>query len=1357
MASPIRFVVAVVAVCLGLVGTAEAQPARIPEGLAPWVPWVTANTPTLGCAVGFSPAEQTPVVRTCAWPGRLALDLDQAGGRFRLEAFAEVETTLELPGDATIWPRSLKLDGNPARLVGGAGPTVALPPGAHLIEGAFVWPRAPETLAVPPGIALVDLTLDGKTITFPGRETDGTLRLARRDDFAVEADALEVEVQRRLADGIPLQLETRVVLRVAGRAREIVLPPLLPEGIVPAWLVGELPARLEPDGSLAVQLRPGEWGVSLFARSAGNLASVQVPQGAEPWPAEELWSFEPAPELRAARLAGGRPIDPARTTIPDGWKRLATVLARGGESLQLNELRRGEPTPAPNEIVVVRHARLSLDGDDLVIRDRLDGTLHESGRLDVVAPAQLGRAALDGEDQVVSLDPSGSAGVEVRSGVLALEADLELPRRGALRAVGWQLDAASVAWTLELPPGWRLLAAPGVDRATGSWVAEWSLLDLFLLLVIVLATERLVSRRVALVAAVALTLAWHESGVGWVIAGWLLVLPLLGLEQLVASRPGRLLTWLVRLRAIAGVVLLVALAGFAAIQWRNGFFPQLDDGAVGGGFAPQNVNFQGVPSAAAPEPSYDMASSREYNQAPESPVPRSKSKLQEVDPAAIVQTGPGVATWSWRSYALSYSGPVDADHELRVLLVSPGINRVLALLRIGLLGWLAFVVLARRTPRGSSQPSAASEAPGWQGTAAAVVLLFASLLVSSRAVAQTFPPPELLADLATRLAADPPCAPRCLEVAAMRLEPRGGRLVVAVELHASAATTFRIPGPAAEWLPERVTVDGAPTAALRLADDGVVEVRVPVGVHRLELEGPARDGFTLQLPDRPRTLSVATSDWIVAGFREDQPPPAALRLDRQLERGPEAATAATQTAGLSPWLVVRRRLEIGLRSTVTTEVERIGPADAPLVVRVPLLAGEAVTSAGVAVADGEATLAFERGETMRSWSASLATEGTIELVGAAGGGLFETWELACSSLWRCDVSGLVPLTRMDGGQALWRWRPWPGERVSVAVGRVPAAGGETATYDRIAVRVEPGRRLTESSLDLSLRTSRGGEHVVAIPTAATVLSVTVDGVAVPATPREGRLALALDPGSRSIVVRFREDHGAELVTRVPALTLDAPGVDVETVLALPSDRWILAVGGPSWGPVVRMWLSLLVIALAAAVLGVAAPTPLRVFDWFLLGVGMSQLPLPAAAWVALTLAVLGWRAHRPAERWWTWNLQQLGLAFALLISAVVLYGAIHTGLLMHPDMQIGGAGSHGSELRWYVDRIDGALPEPWVLSLPLWTWRVAMLAWALWLASRVLRWAPWVWARLADGPLLARPGWRRGQDDANSGREEASD
>ncbi len=49
------------------------------------------------------------------------------------------------------------------------------------------------------------------------------------------------------------------------------------------------------------------------------------------------------------------------------------------------------------------------------------------------------------------------------------------------------------------------------------------------------------------------------------------------------------------------------------------------------------------------------------------------------------------------------------------------------------------------------------------------------------------------------------------------------------------------------------------------------------------------------------------------------------------------------------------------------------------------------------------------------------------------------------------------------------------------------------------------------------------------------------------------------------------------------------------------------------------------------------------------------------------------------------------------------------------------------------------LPQPEVLSAPLWVYRVLMLLWSLWLAVSLLRWWRWGWDCLSEGGLLRGP------------------
>ncbi len=235
-----------------LIPAATRAAAGDPPSLQEWVPWVLDSHPDLRCPL-------VGEARVCAWPGVLELALDDRGGSLRLAGLRRPRPRLPLPGDATLFPRDVTLDGKPALLRRlGDAPALALPRGEHRVAGSFRWQRLPESLPLPREIAIVDLRLRGERIARPHRESGGLLWLAAREAEANEEDSLAIEVYRKIQDGVPALLETRLLLRVAGAAREVDLGEPLPPGFEPYELESGLPARYGRDRRLRVQLRPGE-------------------------------------------------------------------------------------------------------------------------------------------------------------------------------------------------------------------------------------------------------------------------------------------------------------------------------------------------------------------------------------------------------------------------------------------------------------------------------------------------------------------------------------------------------------------------------------------------------------------------------------------------------------------------------------------------------------------------------------------------------------------------------------------------------------------------------------------------------------------------------------------------------------------------------------------------------------------------------------------------------------------------------------------------------------------------------------------------------------------------------------------
>ena len=315
------------------------------------------------------------------------------------------------------------------------------------------------------------------------------------------------------------------------------------------------------------------------------------------------------------------------------------------------------------------------------------------------------------------------------------------------------------------------------------------------------------------------------------------------------------------------------------------------------------------------------------------------------------------------------------------------------------------------------------------------------------------------------------------------------------------------------------------------------------------------------------------------------------------------------------------------------------------------------------------------------------------------------------------------------------WRPWPGETVAVEVTRPQGLPGQTLTIDRSALSVSPGLRASDATLDLTMRSSRGAQHVVTLPVAAELQSVSINGVVQPIR-QEGRdVTLPMVPGAQQVSIVWRQNAGIGALFRAPEVRLNAPSVNLRVGVRMPMDRWTLIAGGPRLGPAVLFWSLLAISLIASIALGRARLTPLRAHHWFLLSLGLTQAPLWVPIVIAAWLFGLGWRRERGqsvvSDSGFDGVQVLLALGGAVALSG--LFWSISQGLLGLPEMQISGNGSSAYELNWYQDRSADAFPRPWVLSVPLLVYRLAMLAWALWLAQALLRWLKWGWSCYSEG------------------------
>lgn len=1332
---------------LCIVSSAQAiEPGDVPEPLKPWVNWALHDAKQAGCPFLYSDADH----RHCAWGSALTLDLGEAGGSFSQHWQVQRASWIELPGDARQWPQSVKLDGQAVAVVEREGhPAVRVDAGNHQLTGGFAWPHLPEALALANNTGLVTLTLKHQPVAAPYIDEQGRVWLQRKAADVAAEDTLDVRVHRLLDDDIPLTLTTRLQLSVSGKGRELVLPPLLLEGFIPLSMQSPLPARLEADGKLRLQARPGTWEITLVARHTGPVQALPLPAGKEPLTQEEVWAFNAHNALRLVNVEGVPALDPQQTTLPPEWKQFPAYRIRPGDTFKLVEKKRGDPEPAPDQLNLQRTLWLDFDGGGYTVRDQISGAINRSWRLDMASPAQLGRVAVDGQDQLITQGRDKLFGVELRQGRANIVAESRLPRQGvSMAAVGWQQDYQGASSELRLPPGWKLFAATGVDEAPGTWLQSWNLLDIFLVLVVAFASGKLWGRRWGVIALVTMALVYPETGAPqWV---WLSLLAAVALIRYLPT--GSFLQVVKVCRGVAFVALLLIALPFAVQQIRVGIYPALEKpwGSVGAQAVPEARIIPAAAPAAvedaavaempemldkaaeapagSPSVTSSMGVSRPQRLARETPA--KAINLAEHDPNARIQTGPGLPEWSWNSYRLAWSGLVRHDQRMQLWLLSPAMNLLLAFVRVGLIVVLAWRVLdlpLPRRPRFTPQAGAMAMAAILAGVASPVDRAWADL-----------PSTEMLEELQSRLVEPPECLPQCASSPRLLVEVRGDSVRLRQEIHTLADTAVPLPGSRKHWMPKRIVVDGEAQPGL-LYQGEQLWLRLPKGSHQVVLEGVlSRDeGIEIPLPLHPYAVESSVEGWELEGVHDDGQADDSLRFKRIARAADKAGRQNIET--LPPFVRIERFIRLGLKWQIETRVTRLSPAGSAIALEVPLLPGESVLSEWVRTKDGRAQISMAPTAVDTAWTSDLKEAPQIALQATAQNQWAETWRIDASPIWHIEFAGIPPVGHLEEGRRLPTYRPWPGEALNVTVTRPAPVAGQTLTIDSSQLAVRPGIRDSDATLDVRLRSSQGGQHAISLPAGAELLAVRINGQEQPIRAQNGKVVLPVVPGAQTVSLTFREPHGMGLYATTPAVDIGVASVNSRISVEAPQDRWSLFLGGPRLGPAVLFWGVLIVLVAVAWGLGKVPLAPLKSYEWLLLGLGLTQTPPAVALLIAGWLLALGWRG-REGENWSknSFNFVQLLLGLWTLVALSSLFFAIQHGLLGLPEMQIEGNGSSAYSLQWFQDRSDATLPQAWIVSVPLWVYRFLMLAWALWLAAALMRWLRWGWGCYVSGGI-----WRK--------------
>ena len=1353
------------ALCLGLFvcsGFVQAQENNgdvyVPEILQPWVAWVLEKHPQISCPQTFDGSQLD-----CGWIREINLHLKSGTTptldiQMQVDAFAD--TQISLPDTEAIKPRNVRVDGVESAIAGGNGkPRVFLSSGIRTIQLELTWEQefTPEFINLP-SAGIINFRIDDQKIVQPELTNYGTrLWLTKHTDVTEEpaiepdeSDSQRVRVFRSLDDDVPQILVTYIHITVTGRSRVLELGQVLPEGFVATNLSTDNPARLGVDGNLSVTVEAGTNFVILHARSEDQINQFSYTRNSEFWPAEEVWAVEPNPLIRVIRMEGPRRTNLEALDIPREFayqsRGKSGFLLTDEIDLEFIEEQRGDVKPTPTEYFVDRELWLDFTGESFIAKDtiRLDSFTAEP----LIASYAPGSVKVDRDYRLLTYhDPAGKRypGITLADEVDVVEAVSQIANSHSLRAVGWEVEAQTLRMTMHLPPGWMMLWSQGADQVENSWVSNWTVGSIFVALLLLILVFRLGGVLWASILAFTILLSYpysFEAMIGWIVLASVGLL-LRFVRSSLLQKFLRIFYWVVL------VVVSVMTIYTAALLARDALYPRLSHDQsysfmhtfttelnrnASADFHAYTAQDVAATEAATMDdffrkiPQQFNSTNPQLSYVEEVVATGSRLPGASTTKAINVQTGPGTPTWQNNSVMLAWNGAVSADQNLNVLLLQPWVTRPLLGIAALLMGTVALFFLLVHVPQAIAQlPKVIKRVV----SIVPCLLVLGLLMNSSENVTADIPDNELLKELEQRLLAGLDCEGECayLEHATITTDPE--QLEIKLRIHAVERVAIPLPTSKETWQVSSIARGEEDIPLIRkrnilytVLDKGIHEISIVATIGNLN-----RLDFFFSL--LPSFITLNTDGWSAEGIRENQLQQSSFSLTKILpnvvtnETNPEIESVQY----IFPYVSVTREIYLDYEPGIETTVERIAPHQGEFSVRVPLLPNESVTIHNNLVDGQDMVIDFTNTQTSFMWTSEFDASMDLQLTSPDLAERTEIWSIRTSEFWLLDYDGLTPIQSED---ELTSFIPLSNETLALQFSRPTQVPGQFVTVERAQITMAAQERNTRTLLHLQVNATQTDELTVELPDDAAILGVLADNEQLPIPPSTTVL-LPINLGLNSYLVEWKTDTGVKPFQSTPAINLSHGARNVNYSVSVPQDRWVIWTGGLMEKPDVLTWI----VALGLVVIGlglVRIPNiELSTTEVIVLAIGAAL----TSTWIFFVIGIwklLIWLRARNLDQtysMWLYRTTQVALALVGIATAVfVVY------LVANVLIGTSAVPAASQTLSWFADEIGESLPVVWLFSVPQWVYLVLILAWSLWLALVLVRWAREAWTVLTHSPAI---------------------
>lgn len=476
----------------------------IPQDLKKWIPWVNKNNFTQNC-----------VESVCVFIPQLTIQKNsqKTNYTFLFNGTSLAQSAwVSLPYSDTIWPLSVRVNGQKALLVNHEGkPFIQVPQKDFKIEVDYTNTIFDKNSSFELPFNIVSFSNQtGQNISLK----DTTLSLSDIAKTDEQNSFQEIKVFRKFTDNIPYQLDTNLQINFSGKTKEIDLGAVLPSHFKLTQINSDLKVIFK-DNHYFATLVPGTHFINFKSFANKEISSFSVKDLVLNIDSE-IWSVQNNNNIRNIDIKSATVVDPKQVSVPQEWVSLPSYMV--SDKLDIISSQQGLSF---NTDLKLNAQRTTIFGfnDTVYSLDRVSLTNQNSKELKFNSGVSLQSISLSQPKMILKEKDQNYILLNAADNTGTIQFDT--PKGNDI--VSQLADSYYVdSWNAGFIPRTDLIWATNAKVTSSDfWFNAWNLYSLFSLSVLIIALYKLVGKEAAVFALFSLVSFYYNNSVFWIF--WILL------------------------------------------------------------------------------------------------------------------------------------------------------------------------------------------------------------------------------------------------------------------------------------------------------------------------------------------------------------------------------------------------------------------------------------------------------------------------------------------------------------------------------------------------------------------------------------------------------------------------------------------------------------------------------------------------------------------------------------------------------------------------------------------------------------------------------------------------------------------